>query len=488
MELTRLSGKCFLCGDLKGNFDTEHRVCGCGGLDEFRKAEHHLYVTILPDLGNYDVSALPSINSKEFADVFAIHSQAPESTDVSNVDTVRRKITNELPALPIDVSQGDAASERVTLPLYSRNHLSQQFGLRCGNPVLYRLPRLEEWSRFVEVYVLDMGTYLWSGTLKDPRSWAIINTALDNGITDLALWTAGNAGLSLAKLAYAVNRSLPADRRIRIYGLVDSEVSLEVRARLRTWQCDVLDIPSKTKFILDPEEIKTNVRARMMTRGQSMNPTRYWHVTDGWDGVGLLMYRFLGAQIIRDLKPVYILSPVGTGDLLLGLYLGLEDCERTGVVAEDKCKIVGVVPAGENILDNIRNQRINPKPGHTADLIGKTPPVMPKLIGRYSPLAPCIYRMELKKKVRFIEVDANDQLAAGGQTLNAGIDLGIACEPSALAAFAGLPYLNDIARDLEAGGPTSLTYKSRSRVLVINSGLGVLSNAEEEVLIKSFST
>lgn len=487
MKLTQMVARCFLCGESKGEYDTDIRVCNCRGMDEFRKSEHPLYVSILPDPGEYDVSALPSVTAKHFTDLFAVYARASHGVS-SFVDTTREKITSELPTALLDSTIGGAGSERATLPLYSPNHLSKDFGLRCGNPIIYRLQRLEEWARFNEILVLDMGTYLWSGTLKDPRSWAIINTALDNGITDLALWTAGNAGLSLAKMAYAVNRSLPSERRIHIYGLVDSEVSTEVRARLRTWQCDVLDIPSKTKFILDPEEIKTNVKAKMMTRGQEMNPKKYWHVTDGWDGVGLLMYRFLGAQIIRDLKPVYIVAPVGTGDLLLGLYLGMVDCERCNVIAENQCNIIGVVPTGENILDNIRNQRINPNPVQLNQQNSKSPPVMPKLIGRYSPLAPCIYSLELRKRVQFIEVDANDQLAAGGQVLNAGMDVGIACEPSALSAFAALPYLNDLARDKEAGGPTSRTYKSPSRALVINSGLGVLSNAEEEVLIKSFST
>ena len=88
----------------------------------------------------------------------------------------------------------------------------------------------------------------------------------------------------------------------------------------------------------------------MVKRGQSIDSINYWHVTDGWDGVGLLTYRFLSAQVIRDLKPQYVVAPVGTGDLLLGLHLGLKDCERSKGIEEDACRLIGVVPAEENIL------------------------------------------------------------------------------------------------------------------------------------------
>lgn len=213
-----------------------------------------------------------------------------------------------------------------------------------------------------------------------------------------------------------------------------------------------------------------------------MDASRYWHVTDGWDGVGLLMYRYLGAQIIRDLKPQYVVMPVGTGDLLLGFYQGLVDCERWGAMEKGACKIIGAVPIGENILANIRNQRINPSRTDIVKMIGRSDPVMPKLIGRYSPLAPCIHRLDVRKEVRFVVVDGDEQIAAGHQALMAGLDLAIACEPSALAAFAGLAHVNDIARDLEGGGPNSRLYRSPSRVVVINSGSGTMGQKEYEML------
>jgi hypothetical protein len=54
-------------------------------------------------------------------------------------------------------------------------------------------------------------------------------------------------------------------------------------------------------------------------------------------------------------------------------------------------------------------------------------------------------------------------------------------------AFAALPYLNGIARDLEDGPAVSRPFHSNSRVVVINTGMGVLSAAEEDVLLKAFS-
>lgn len=467
--------KCFLCDANKGEFDTDHRVCTCNGLQEFPQSEHPLYATILPEPGEYDIGRLPSIHATKFLDLYAMSAQAFTRGSAIPTTALERNARSSSPPREKELPAGP-------MPLHSPNHLYEKFGLTCGNPILYRVERLENWSGFSELYVLDMSTYLWSGTLKDPRSWAIINTALDYGITELSLWTAGNAGISLAKIAYAVNRSLPADKRLHIYGIVDMTVQDEVRSRLRTWQCDVLEMPSKTKPVLDPEEIRARVKDQMMTRNQSMNPSKYWHVTDGWDGVGLLMYRYLGAQVIRDVKPKYLVAPVGTGDLLLGFYQGLLDCERNSEIEKDACTLVGVVPIGENILQNIRNQRINTKDPERRRVIGKNDPVMPKLIGRYSPLAPCIHRLDMLRKVRFVEVDGDEQVAAGHQVLKGGLDLGIACEPSALSAFAGLSYVNDIARELEGGGPTSRLYKSPSRVVVINSGSGVMGKKEFELL------
>jgi hypothetical protein len=128
---------------------------------------------------------------------------------------------------------------------------------------VHRSTSLEEVTGFGRVHVVNLAGYQWSSTLRDPRSWAIVNVALENGISDLAVWTAGNAGLSLAKLVYMVNWRLPRERRIQVHAIVDINVESEIRARLRLWQCEVLDIFRRDKPVLNPLEIRGLVAARL---------------------------------------------------------------------------------------------------------------------------------------------------------------------------------------------------------------------------------
>jgi hypothetical protein len=388
---------------------------------------------------------------------------AHKSGSTPAVTSVKRKCTY---AYPVEV--------------LGNNHYA-----RCGNAAVYRSSGMEGLTGFGRVVVLDMGAYLWSGTLKDPRSWAILNTALALGLTDISVWTAGNAGLSLAKLAYHANRRLARDRRIQIHAIVDNDVAPEIRVQLRLWQCEVLDVFRQDKPILNPEEIRGLVANRLRRSWRSLDEASYWHVTDGWDGVGLVTYRLIAAQTLRDLSvvfsedgggPVDIVLPVGTGDLLLGFYQGLRDCEEAGFTHRGAYRLVGVFPAGMNILDNIRQRSIPARSGQVGGSGSGIQPVMPKLASLYTPLAPCLARMVADEAVRFICVTAADQLRAGRQILAAGIDDGIVAEPSAVAAFAALPHLDD------EGDAGEWAYRRSRRVLVVNSGMGILGHDEEALL------
>ena len=471
MELKHMEGRCFLCGERQPVFDTSIRICDCVRPHGFPVDELCCYVTILPEPREYEVANLPSLWSVPPSDVFAL---AAESLEDSPERAGKQR------ALP---------PHECVLP-YPADLLNTRYHLRCGNSVLRRSSSLADATGFEQVLVLDMGAYHWSGTLKDPRSWAILNTALACGITNISVWTAGNAGLSLARMAYALNRRLPAESRIQIYAIVDNDVAPEIRMQLRLWQCEVLDVFRQDKPVLNPDEIKGLVASRLKRVRRRLDESTYWHVTDGWDGVGLLMYRYIAAQILsevaglsasadREPQPLYVALPVGTGDLLLGFHLGLRDCERAGVIPPQTCRIIGAVPAGANILDNIRMRSIPANGnGHPPT---PTPPVMPKLSGLYTPLAPCLARLEKERSVDFVPVTEADQLRAGRQVLSGGIDDGIPCEPSALAAFAALPHLNGHLKPaVPADRPWA--YQTPRRVLVVSSGLGVLDRREVDLL------
>src|SRR6185295_12857079 len=78
----------------------------------------------------------------------------------------------------------------------------------------------------------------------------------------------------------------------------------------------------------------------------------YWEVTDGWDGVGILMYRLLARQVCTHERPAYIVLPVGTGDLFCGFFLGRQDAIDANEITEEDCRIVAVIPRGNSIRRN----------------------------------------------------------------------------------------------------------------------------------------
>ena len=478
MRFPHFASKCFLCGAGEDCFDTATRVCSCMRLRGFPEPELSCYVTMLPELVDYSVSKLPSLWAENPCDVFAVAA----GTLGSSSDSVAK--------------QRDSIGDQRSTYLSPGDLLEKSHHLRCGNATLYRAGGLEDLTGSELVLVLDMGSYYWSGTLKDPRSWAIVNAALAHGITDISLWTAGNAGLSLAKLAYFANRRLSPDTRLQIHAIVDQDVDGDIRTQLRLWQCDVLDLFRRDKPVLNPLEIRGLVAARLRRSRRRLDDASYWHVTDGWDGVGLLAYRLVAAQIFRDLGAVFptrgpqqaidVVLPVGTGDLLLGFYLGLRDCERSGLIEPGSWRLIGAVPGGANILANIRQRSIPGQMNGSGSSPNGAGPVMPKLKGVYTPLAPCLMRMEKEGLVEFVVVTEEDQIRAGRQVLSGGIDDGIVAEPSALASFAALPYLGESSNG--HGGHGEYSYHRGRRVLIVNSGLGVLGGAEEKFLYSALGS
>lgn len=471
MKFEHLRARCFLCGKLWPVFDTDVRICDCVRPLGFPANELACYVTILPELPSYSLNQLPSLWISQPEDVFAVAVEPPGSSREAGPRRVA------LP--PSDIS---------SLP-YPSDILYKDHHARCGNALIYRSPSLEDLTGFDRVMVLDMGSYYWSGTLKDPRSWAIVNTALRGRMTDLSVWTAGNAGMSLARLAHFANRRISRESRIQIHAIVDNDVAPEIRTQLRLWQCEVLDVFRQDKPVLNPGEIRSLVTTRLRRSRRQLDEASYWHVTDGWDGVGLLMYRLIAAQVIRDLGAelsrdshgLDIVVPVGTGDLLLGFYLGLRDCEEAGAVTRGACRLIGALPAGANILNNVRQRSIPFLPDDTHERSSQSSPMMPKLTSLYTPLAPCLSRLEKDGTVVFVAVTEGDQLRAGRQVLAVGVDDGIVAEPSALAPFAALPYLDEHVKRWEAERK-GRTHQGPRRILAVNSGMGIVGHREEDLL------
>lgn len=353
--------------------------------------------------------------------------------------------------------------------------------LPCGQPVLFPMKRLAQFAGFGGMWALDLSPYIWSGTLKDLRSWAVLSLAIEHRINHLALWTAGNAGYSLAKLVHRWNATVPNKERKTVYCLVDAFAPPEMVVTLRSLQCRVASISTGSGTILLREQLY-HVVASLTDEHKN-----YWQVTDGWDGVGVFMYSLLARQCFHflrnklrevrklELADVYIILPLGTGNFLLGFIRGMEQ------IGEGRAKVVAALPYGDHMMIPFlpTETEMNDRPRMRRDA-----PEAPKLTGFYSPLSPCLWHLAQDRDfdhlgaVEFIEVDRAAQIEAAARVLGPAEVMTVAAEPSALIAFGALKQLaqriRDHGKDLE-----------RSVALVVNSGFGIMGMKEQEFYTKS---
>ncbi|MBI5707262.1 MAG: PLP-dependent lyase/thiolase [Armatimonadetes bacterium] len=348
---------------------------------------------------------------------------------------------------------------------YKQDLLSMKYGLRCGNSDLITGEDLYGF----QADVLDLSGYAYSLSLKDLRSWAIINVALERGFKHLALWTAGNAGYSLARLAYVVNRRLPESERIQVYCIVEAGLEKSIRLELRRWQAEVVKdvrINSSSAPILSNKDVWTLIEKNT---GKAIPERERWHVTDGWDGVGIMMYYLLALQVLKResaTSDTYdaVIVPVGSGDLFAGFLLALRDA-----YTEKAPKLIAAVPpAGENIFTTLRARRRSG--GSTA---------AGKLQGTYSPLAKALLHLKDRNRFQVEEVDDINHRKGAQLVLNRKPYPLLPAEPSALLAFGALCQFGD---SLQRSRSRFNSWSLDSRVLVVSSGCGVTPLGEQKWL------
>lgn len=468
----RFVGRCASCGrETHNDFNASpsRRLCPASECvqKDWQPRDYEMLVSIFPDWRRpLDVAVLPSVRSRKNFDFFARW--------VGGSDD-----------FPSEVRPSAADRESLrkvnTLMPFSTNHLTRSCGWqRCGSPLCFREKHLQAWITHPNVFVLDLANYHWSNTLKDPKSWAVVNVAVENNIRHLAVWTAGNAGLSLAKIVRAHNQHRRMAHHIRVYVLYDDfdeSVDASVQQTLKNWECELIPVPEIRKKILPPRTIEDKVRDLATGLGREWSPDEYWDVTDGWDSVGIVMYRLLAAQVIRDLQPTHVVAPLGTGNLILGVLLGIADCERAQVVESGSVMTIGAMPAGDNIVKKIAEMRLTP-PRYASALLASTAApaaLMPKIAGTYTPLLPCVDSKLAEEKLYFAESTQEQQQNAARALTRVREDRRILSEPSSISAFAVLPQVSN----------KWLRGDDQERVLVINTGFGLLSDAEMEFVSNS---
>lgn len=459
--------RCFVCRASYPRYNTAKRLCEhC--MDRYGQ---HPFFRDVPELHRCFVTIMPEAMIEQ--------------------DALHRGFTDLL----LGVGSHDKAPREVLDLIFP-----QDPQLPCGQPVLLNAPHLEQFSGLGGVWTLDLSPYIWSGTLKDLRSWAVLSLAIEHQINHLAVWTAGNAGLSLAKMVHRWNAA-QRDKQARktVHCLVDAFAPPEVVVTLRSLQCTVAPISTGSGAILSREQVYHVVSSLVKEMGKD-----YWQVTDGWDGVGAFMYNLLARQCLSLLREqlkganrldattnIYIVLPLGTGNLLLGFVRGIEymederlkltEAERLKHTPEERAKIVAALPYGDNMMTPFltENHAENGRPR-----MRRVKPVATKLTGFYSPLSPCLWHLALnrdfgdKRSVDFIEVDRASQIEAAAHVFGQEKEQAIASEPSALIAFGALKQLEQRIRD-HGNDP------AKSVVFVVNSGFGIMGAEETDFYTKS---
>lgn len=450
-------GKCFVCKKEDDEYNTSRLLCEtCVE----RYNDHSFFVNVLKRLPSFFATILPEVKDIKEED---LHQGFKDILISSGHD------------------RADAEPRR-----FFKSFFRRKLRLPCGQPSLFEVKSLAEFSGLGGVWTLDLSPYVWSGTLKDLKSWAVLSLAIERNIKHLALWTAGNAGLSLAKLVHRWNATAPEEERKTVYCLVDSSAPPEIVVALRALQCSVAPIATGAGAILSREHLFNVVNS--LSDGNA-EKDGYWQVTDGWDGMGPFMYSILARQALHFLRnnlekknifkdaEIYIILPIGTGNLLLGFVKGMERVVETG---GKRAKIVAAVPWGDHMMVPFLKEKVKSNGGPK---IRSQPPEAPKLTGFYSPLSPCLWQLSRDDDfnhvdaVELIEVDLASQVEAAAHVLSPS-GLTIAAEPSALLSFGAL---KDLAQIIKKEGKDP----ENSVALVVNSGFGIMEIKEQKFYTES---
>lgn len=428
-----LVARCFCCGYLQETYDPDQRSCTDPNCYSNRPGfpPEPAWVTLLPEP--------------------ATGRTPPPITDIEELFTAVSPDVR--PDLRTDI-RTDVAQYQRLLP-YTRDHL-RELGMHLGKPLTYRAPRLEVWTGFSRVYILDMSGYRWGNSSKDLPAWAIINLAREYGVTQLVGHTTGNAGLSLAKIAYDVSRRTTAPLQAHL--LLDGRVSDAIREGLRIWGAKLHSLPSQYESAtLGPSMVWRIINAAAGAVSDEA-PPGMWNVSDGWDGVSISMYRIVLRELLQKLSVDYVVAPLGTGALVLGAWLGVRD---SGGMA----RIICASPPAHSV---------NAIFGSSHLISVEQAPVASKLAVPYTPLARCLAFLACHdtSSVDLITVSRRMQLQALDH-----IRSDPAAEPSATIAAAALRGADGKAGLLEYANQHSRDV-ANVRALIINTGVGAFDATE----------
>lgn len=475
MRFENLRTRCLFCDHVSADaFNSADRMCrrtGCASHTVIPTDQTDFYVSTIPEFRGDLPKQTPSIEEIEMKIGAAepLANGRPNPAQLPPIDG-HLGVADTFALDSTEPRQNGHQYEgwRIEYP-YKRDILDEDFGLKCGNPILLNIGT----QLGIEVDVLDFSTHYISRTMKDPRSWSIVNLALEKGIRHLALWTAGNAGLSLARLVYMVNHRLPPEKRIQVYCIVKADLDPNILCQLEQWQAYVvIDHTSRDDYspILKEDDVWQMIASNLSKKPA---PEERWHVTDGWDGVGILNYYQVALQVLtaslvdsttvgKEAEQQYdaAIIPVGSGDMFMGFYLASVD----GFHRDRRPKMFAAVPpAGRNIFSGVREETTRTRPSAAG-----------KLEGDYTPLAYALRHLESNGKIGKLEID--DPTHRLGVSILRGIQphCPFPFEPSAALAFSAVQKYRQIRPPRGRHGALNL----KKRILVVSSGSGLMPNSE----------
>jgi threonine synthase len=313
----------------------------------------------------------------------------------------------------------------------------ENLGIAYGaqNTPLVKLEKLSEVFDIPNLYMKD-DSFLPYGTHKDRRSEVIINVAIEQKVDKIVCLTAGNAGYSLSRYA--------ARAGIDYTSLVFPWVSKERKETLSEWGHVITIDGSRYNGILRPRDFVEIVREYDKYE-RKMEWENIWAVTNSFEPISLVAYKELFYEI-ADQKPDYVVLPCGSGDIIVGVWLGIKELGLN-------TKIIAVGPKNEHPL----RQALKKKKDELVLEDYEESSHAEKLTTPFTAVLPILRKIfDLGKNI-YLEVD-NDELE---RTYNLLKNNGIRAEYSAAAAFAAF-----IGRERPE-------IPQDAKVIIINTGKGI---------------
>lgn len=223
--------------------------------------------------------------------------------------------------------------------------------ISIGNTPLLELKKFGSDFNFKTAFVKDESKNPF-GTIKDRRNLQIFQEANRLKVDKLVLITSGNNGYSLAQFA----KNSP----IKVVCIVSRDLSQGVKDSLKQVAYQVIELNLEHK-ILRPEELVAFAREK--------EDEVIWEVTNGYEE----NYQGVVDEILAKVKPNYLVVPLGSGGIYLGIIQALER-------RNSNAKVIGI--GVQNTIHSLADKLSTPWTPYA------------KALDHYQKLGHAIYRLD----------------------------------------------------------------------------------------------